>query len=91
MMMVLSVWFVVLESGDLSVQPFSGGDGFDFVSGNDGGTSAESIEARLGAVIRPFQADASSGIEALKKVLDEGADRIDAAIAGVQPKPRAVG
>ena len=80
-----------LESGDLSVQPLSGIDVLDLVSGDEGGPSAEGIKAGLGAVVRPFQADASAGIEAFQEVLDEGADGIDAAIAGVQPKSRAVG
>ena len=73
------------------MQPFSGGDGFDLVSGDEGGTSAISVKAGLGAVVRPFQADASAGIELLQEVLDENAYRVDAATAGMQPKARAVG
>ena len=58
---------------------------FDFGCRDDAGTATESIDARLGAIVRPFKRHDAGGIELLQQMLDEGTDGIDAAILRMQP------
>jgi hypothetical protein len=44
-------WLVSWDSGDLAMQPLSGVEVFDLVSGDDCGTSTKGIHPRFGAVV----------------------------------------